>query len=86
MQQFRLEVRELRATACCGAVMRHGSYASCGAKLVQEQGVRLVQVRAAPQRSVSIGHWASAVHGRRPFVHAPRCAYTERAPTRGDTT
>ena len=45
------------------------SYAQRGAKLVQERGVRLVQVRAAPQRSVLIGQRASAVHGRCAFVH-----------------
>lgn len=33
--------------------------------------MRLVQVRVAPQRSVSIGQRAPAVHDRRPFVHAP---------------
>ncbi|CAE6707851.1 hypothetical protein R75461_01428 [Paraburkholderia nemoris] len=54
---------------CCEAVVRRVSYAQRGAKLVQEWGVRLVQVRAAPQRSVSIGQRASAVHGRCAFVH-----------------
>ncbi|WP_407673190.1 hypothetical protein [Paraburkholderia sediminicola] len=47
------------------------SYAKRGAKLVQERSVRLVQVRAAPQRSVSVGQRASAVHGRCAVVHGP---------------
>ncbi|CAH2893642.1 MAG: hypothetical protein PCALPYG88_0603 [uncultured Paraburkholderia sp.] len=40
--------------------------------------MRLVQVRAAPRRSVTIGQRALAVHMRRCFVHALCCAYTER--------
>ena len=40
-----------------------------GAKVVQDRAVRLVRVRAAPQRSVSVRLRAPAVHGRRPFVH-----------------
>ncbi|MFM0499321.1 hypothetical protein PQQ95_02715 [Paraburkholderia caffeinilytica] len=73
MQSFRLEVRVLRAVTrrCALSVMRNG-----GATLVQEQGARLVQVRAAPQRSVSIGQRAWAVHNRRPFVQAQAAKWT----------
>ena len=67
-------------------VMRHVSYAQRRAKLVQGSGLRLVQVRVAPQRSVSIGQRASAVHGRCPFVHVSRSANTERPRAQGDTT
>jgi hypothetical protein len=48
-----------------------GGGARSRAKAVQDRGRRLVRVRAAPQRSARIRQRASAVHGRRAFVHAP---------------
>jgi hypothetical protein len=57
--------------ACCIAATAWPVHADCGAKLVQDRTMRLVQVRAAPQRSVRIRQRASTVHLRRAFVHAP---------------
>jgi len=68
----------LRGFARCGAPPRERAYAAWRTNLVHMASTRLVQVRAAPRRSVTIGQRALAVHMRRCFVHALCCAYTER--------